>query len=207
MTGSRDRRIDDLIDQAAEFARPVMIHLRELVHQACPEVTETIKWGMPCFDYKGPYCNMAAFKKHCAFVFWKAKLMNDPKNYLGERAVDGGASMGQLGRITSLDDLPPDVVMLEFLTQGKLLNESGIKLPSSAKKKNEISVMPEEFEKGLNAHPAALAYFQDFSPSQKKEYIDWLQDAKTDSTRKKRIDTALEWISEGKIRNWKYLKK
>src|SRR5262245_31353620 len=142
--GKKDIRIDQYIDKAQPFARPVMLQLRKLIHQACPEVQETIKWGMPSFDYKGPYCNMASFKQHCVFGFWKGKLINDPDGYLGERAIDGGEAMGHLGRMTSLNDLPPDKVMLDFLLQAKKLNDEGVKVPAAPKKKKEELLMPEE---------------------------------------------------------------
>src|SRR5438874_9153330 len=112
---TKDNRIDAYIEKAQPFAKPILKHLRKLIHQACPEVQETIKWGMPSFDYKGPFVSMAAFKAHAVFGFWKARLLKDPHNYLGERAIDGGEAMGHLGRLTKLSDLPPDKVMLDFI--------------------------------------------------------------------------------------------
>ncbi len=205
--GKKDIRIDDYIDQAQEFAQPVLIHLRQLVHKACPDVQETIKWGMPSFDYKGPYCGMAAFKQHAVFGFWKAKLINDPEGYLKDRAADGGEAMYQMGRITSLNDLPPDKVILDFLAQAKKLNDEGIKLPAEPKKKKTELVMPEELVTALKKNRKALATYEAFSPSHKREYLEWIQEAKTEATRQKRISTAIEWMTEGKNKNWKYERK
>src|SRR3569832_1873326 len=101
----KDRRIDAYIEKAQPFAKPVLRHFRKLVHQACPDVEETVKWGMPSFYYKGLMVGMAAFKAHAVIGFWKGKLLNAPKNYLGERSADGGEAMGQFGRITNIDDL------------------------------------------------------------------------------------------------------
>src|SRR5262245_20022865 len=115
--GAKDPRIDAYIQKAPMFAKPVLTKLRKLVHQGCPGAVETIKWGMPAFDYKGPLCGMAAFKEHAVFGFWKGKLIKDPNNFLQERSVDGGAAMGNLGRVTGVKDLPPDNVIVDFVKQ------------------------------------------------------------------------------------------
>src|SRR4030095_1812648 len=124
----KSRRIDTYIAKAPDFARPVMKKLRSLVHKGCPGVTETIKWGMPSFEYKGPMFGFAAFKQHCVAGFWKSKLLDDPGKYLGERAAQGGEAMGNLGRMHSTKDLPPDRVILDFIRQAVQLNEDGIKV-------------------------------------------------------------------------------
>lgn len=191
------------IEHSAEFARPVLIHFRELVHRACPGVEEKIKWGFPHFDYKGVYTSMAAFREHCAFGFWKAKLMDDPHNILGEKEEK---AMGQLGRVRSLKDLPPDDILLTYLIQAKKLNDEGKKLTPkkpSEKEKKELLV-PDELQSALNGNLAAQVFFDRFTYSQRKEYIEWITEAKTEVTRNKRIATAVEWIAEGKTRNWKY---
>src|SRR6185295_289912 len=125
---TKDKRIDAYIAKAQPFAQPVLKKLRVLVHKACPGVTETIKWGMPSFEYKGPMFGMAAFKQHCVGGFWKSKLLDDPKGYLGERAAQGGDAMGNLGKMTSLKDLPPDHVMIRFVKAAAKLNDEGIKV-------------------------------------------------------------------------------
>jgi uncharacterized protein YdeI (YjbR/CyaY-like superfamily) len=201
-----DKRIDDYIGKSAEFARPILEHLRHLVHQANPDVKETIKWGFAFFDYKGPLCSMASFKQHCVFGFWKAKLLHDPEGYLSERANQGGDAMGNLGRITSLSDLPPDEILINFIKEASHFNEDGIKLPKSPKKDKGELVLPEMLVNGLKKNAAAQAVFDKFSTTNKREYVDWLNEAKTEETRALRLKTALEWIAEGKVRNWKYLR-
>src|ERR1041385_5014344 len=132
--GTKDRRVDAYIAKSQPFAKPILNHLRKLVHQGCPEVQETIKWGFASFDYKGPFCSMAAFKQHCVFGFWKSSLMKDPDGYLQERSARGGDAMGNFGRLTSLKDLPPDKVIIDLIRQAKKLNDDGVKLPARAKK-------------------------------------------------------------------------
>lgn len=201
-----DPRIDNYIEKAQPFAQPVMNKLREIIHKACPEVQETIKWGMPSFDYMGPICSFASFKNHCSFGFWKTSLLKNPEKYLQERSAQGGEAMGNLGKMTSVKDLPPARVLIDFIRQSMKLNEDGIKVE---KKKPETKVIPTppELKKALDKNTKARFYFDKFSPSQQKEYNVWIADAKSEATRNKRIADAIEWISVGKIRNWKYVKK
>src|SRR6187455_2457712 len=124
----KDDRIDEYIKKAQPFAQPVMVKLREIIHKACPEVVESIKWGMPSFEYKGPICHFASFKQHCVFGFWKTTLIKDPGDYLQERSAQGGEAMGNLGRMTSVKDLPPSKVLIDFIKQSMKLNEEGIKV-------------------------------------------------------------------------------
>lgn len=203
---ANDPRVDAYILKAQPFAKPVMKHLRKLIHQAVPEVQETIKWGMPSFDYKGPFVSFAAFKQHCVFGFWKSSLLNDPKGYLGERKAHGGEAMGNLGRIESLKDLPPDKAIIDFLKQAKKLNDDGVKVAPRKKKEAVELEIPDYFTKALKRNKIAAKHFEAFSASKKKDYVEWLTEAKTDATREKRLDTAMEWIAEGKPRHWKYQK-
>ncbi len=203
---TKDKRIDTYIAKSPLFAQPILTHMRILIHKACPEVIETIKWGMPFFDYKGPMFNFAAFKAHCVGGFWKAKLLKDEHNYLGERKNNGGEAMGHLGRMTALTDLPPDKVMLDFIKQHMKLNEAGVKIEKKPPTPKKL-VMPLVLRHALTKNKTAVVEFQKFSASQQREYADWIAGAKTDTTKQKRLATAIEWISEGKIRNWKYLKK
>jgi uncharacterized protein YdeI (YjbR/CyaY-like superfamily) len=205
--GKRDSKIDAYIEKCAPFAQPILEHLRELVHKACPEVEESVKWSMPFFDYKGPLCNMAAFKQHAVFGFWKGKLIKDTKGYLQDRAIDGGNSMGHLGRLTSIKDLPSDKVILDFIKQAKKLNDDGVKVASKPKPEIKELETPKDLIALLKTNKKAKATFDGFSYSNKKEYITWITEAKTEATRIKRLETAVEWMAEGKIRNWKYLKK
>jgi uncharacterized protein YdeI (YjbR/CyaY-like superfamily) len=204
----KDKRIDAYIEKAQPFAKPVLKHLRKLIHEGCPEMSETVKWGMPSFDYKGPFCSMAAFKQHAVFGFWKHKLINDPKNYLGEIKADGGEAMGNMGRITSLKDLPPDKIILGFIKQAVKLNDEGVKpekvVKNPATTKNTTA--PNDLMAALKKNKKAMTVWTDWTPGKKKEYVQWITEAKTDDTRASRIETAVEWIAEGKIRNWKYVK-
>ena len=204
--GKRSPKIDAYIAKSADFAKPILEHLRELVHKACPEVEETIKWGMPSFDYKGPFFSIASFKEHCGLGFWKAQLLKDPKGYITHRYNAGGEAMGNFGRVSSLKDLPPSKVILDFIKQAKKLNDDGVKLPAKPKTTKKEVVTPPFFTKALKTNKKAFATFNAFSPSQQREYIMWIVEAKTDATREKRLETALEWMAEGKIRNWKYVK-
>jgi len=204
---SRDPRVDEYISKAAPFAQPILDHLRELVHKANPDITETIKWGMPSFEYKGPCCGMASFKQHVAFSFWKYELIKDPKKHLQDYAAKGGSGMGNLGRIASLNDLPPDKVIIDFVKQAKKLNDEGVKVRQREKEPAKALAVPAYFLKAIKANKKAHKTFVEFSPSQKNEYIEWVTSAKTEKTREQRLATAVEWMSEGKRRHWKYEKK
>jgi uncharacterized protein YdeI (YjbR/CyaY-like superfamily) len=195
---------DAYIKAAAPFAQPILSHLRKLVHQACPDVEETIKWGFPHFDYKGIICNMAAFKNHCAFRFWKSAIMSDPNKVM--EVKDRGA-MGNFQKITSLSDLPSDKILIAYIKEAKKLNEDDIKLPARKKTTVKEVHVPAYFAKALKRNSDAWKNFEKFSYSNKKDYVEWIEEAKTETTEEKRIETAVEWISEGKTRNWKYMKK
>lgn len=201
--GKRDKRIDAYILKSADFAVPILTHLRELVHVACPEVEETVKWGFPHFDYKGVMCSMASFKQHCVFGFWKAALMKDKKLMANAKSE---TSMGHLGRIEALKDLPSDSVMIRYIKEAAKLNEAGIKLEKKAPVKKAL-VIPTYFTKALKTNKKAQTTFKTFSYSNQKDYVEWITEAKTDATREKRMAIALEWMAEGKVRNWKYMKK
>jgi uncharacterized protein YdeI (YjbR/CyaY-like superfamily) len=198
--GTRSERVDAYVAKSAEFARPILEHLREVVHSACPEVEEAFKWSFPCYLYKGMLCSMAAFKEHCSFGFWKNALILDKDGNEAER------SMGQFGRITRLSDLPPDEVLTGYIREAMRLNDAGIKAPNRAKPKvaREL-VVPDDLAAALAGHEAARATFERFSPSHKREYVEWITEAKTEATRVRRLGTAIEWLGEGKPRNWKYM--
>lgn len=204
---TKDKRVDAYIEKAQPFAQPVLKKMRELVHKACPDVTETIKWGMPHFEYKGPMFGMASFKQHCVGGFWKSKLLDDPKNLLGERKNNGGEAMGNLGCLTSVKDLPPDKALIGFIKQHMKLNDEGIKVEKKKPAVKKESVAPKELLTALSKNKKAQITYNNFPPSQKKEYNDWVADAKTESTKTKRIIEAVLWMSEGKPRLWKYIDK
>ena len=193
-----DPRIDAYIAKAAPFAQPILTRLRELVHRGCPEVVETIKWSTPAFDFHGPLAHMAAFKAHCVFGFWKGKLV-------AELASEAEA-MGQFGKIRALEDLPPDEVVMAWTRRAAELNASGVKLERPVKHAKPVLEMPEDLaaELAKKLHAKARATFEGFPPSHRREYLEWLADAKRPETRAKRLATTLEWLGEGKSRNWKY---
>lgn len=195
-----DKRIDDYIAQSEDFAKPILSHLRELVHEVCPYVQETIKWGFPHFEYKGLLCSMAAFKHHCAFGFWKAVLMKDAERL----KLNNKIAMGHSGKIKRLGELPPDRIIKRRIQEAMKLNEDDIKLPERKRieKKPEI-IVPESLKKELVKYRKASATFINLSPSHKKEYIEWINESKTIETRDGRILKTIEWLTEGKSRNEK----
>lgn len=194
-------RIDAYIDnKTADFAKPILRHLRGLIHKACPDVVETVKWSMPFFEYKGPLANMASFKEHCAFGFWKQSLMES------DAIPTEKTAMGTFGRITSLDDLPDDETMIALVKQAVKLNEDGVKVERKAPTTDKTLVVPEVLTTALEQNAKAGEHFNAFPYSKKKDYVDWITEAKTDATRDKRLATTIEWLAEGKARHWKYEK-
>ena len=201
----KEKRIDAYIAKSADFAKPILKHFRVLVHKTCPELEEKVKWGFPHFDYNGgPMCSMAAFKQHCAIGFWKAELMKNGKTLVANAKSE--AAMGHFGKVSSLKDLPSDKLIVAYIKEAMRLNEEGIKLPAkkaTEKEKKEL-VVPEDFSKLLSKNKKALKCFEEFSYSRRKDYLQWITGAKTEETRNKRMNTAVEWLSEGKDLNWRY---
>lgn len=199
--GKRDPRVDAYIDKSAPFAEPILKHLRKIVHAGCPDVEETIKWQFPHFDYKGIMCGMASFKEHCAFGFWKGSLIFGNKKAKEE-------AMGQFGRITSLADLPDEKTLLSYVRKAAELNEAGVKSPTRSKPKKKESVkVSDYFSSVVKKNAKARKTFEKFSPSNQRDYVDWVNDAKREETRKERLATTIKWLTEGKPRNWKYMPK
>jgi uncharacterized protein YdeI (YjbR/CyaY-like superfamily) len=190
----KDPRVDAYIAKAGEFAKPILNRIRKLVHQACPQVEETVKWNTPFFVHNGILVAMAAFKGHCAFVFWKRKLVFG-KNTPMVRPFP------PFGRLTSVADLPADKLLLGYLRKAVELNEAGIKKAPFPKRKVTV---PDYFQAALKKNKKALAVFEKMSPSHKGEYVDWIVDAKREETRAKRIQTTLKTLAQGKSLHWKY---
>jgi uncharacterized protein YdeI (YjbR/CyaY-like superfamily) len=196
---SRDPRIDAYIARQADFARPILEHLRRVVHEAAPEVEEAIKWSMPHFTYRGRlFAGMAAFKAHATFGLWQASAV------LGETGSEREA-MGQFGRLASLDDLPPEEELKAIIRRAAAQAEEGPKPRPKKAPKAELETPP-ELNVALDSNPAARATFDAFPPGCRREYVEWVAEAKRPETRDKRIAQAVEWMAEGKRRHWKYEK-
>lgn len=196
---STDPRLDSYIAGKAAFAQPILEHLRAAVHRAVPEVEETLRWSMPSFSYRGKIlCQMAAFKEHAAFGFWRGE----------EVAGEEGASdaMGQFGRLASVADLPDQATLDALIRKAAALVDSGAHAPRPVKDPKPALDMPEDLALALAASPAAQATFDAFPPSARRDYLEWVLDAKQPATRTKRISQAVEWMAEGKKRHWKYEK-
>jgi uncharacterized protein YdeI (YjbR/CyaY-like superfamily) len=201
MANKHDERVDAYIERQADFARPILQHLRSAVHSACPEAEETLKWSAPAFMYKGEIlAMMAGFKQHTAFNFSRGTQVT------GDTGAQEKA-MGQFGRMASLDDVPDPETFAALVRKAMALTDAGVKPPQ--KKKAEPTApaeTPVDLRSALDANPEAAATFDGFSPSCRREYVQWVTEAKQAATREKRIAQAVEWMAEGKKRNWKYEK-
>ena len=194
--GKRDPRVDAYIAKSADFARPILSHVRSLIHEACPDAVETMKWSVPHYEHKGILCGVAAFKQHCNIILWKGALI----------AGGGGRDeKGQIRNITSLEDLPDDATMKHLIQEAARLNEQGVK--ADPRRRNTVKkpvALPVELRKALKRNRRAATAFEKFPPSHKREYAEWIAEAKGADTRQRRAENAIEWIAEGKSRNWKY---
>jgi len=195
-----DPRIDAYIAKSADFARPLLAQVREVVHAACPQVEETLKWGMPSFTWRGKIlCGMAAFKQHMTLWFWEGRaIIGDDK---------GGEAMGQFGRITKKSELPGRRELAAYVKQAMARVEAGASLPPKKKPapKAELPV-PDDLTAALRKNAKARATFERFAPGYRRDYIEWIVEAKRDETRQRRVAQTVEWLAEGKTRNWKYMK-
>jgi hypothetical protein len=201
--GKKDPRVDAFIANAAPFAKPILKHLRALVHATVPEVTEEMKWSFPHFSYKGMFCGMSAFKEHASFGFWKHALVTERVSGLKGR---GEGAMGSLGRLGSLKDLPSDASLKKMIKAAAALNDEGVK-PAKRKvmlSKDRVLDIPSCFAAAVRKNKKAAATFAAFPYSCQKEYVQWVTEAKTAPTRDRRLATTVEWLAEGKRRNWKY---
>jgi uncharacterized protein YdeI (YjbR/CyaY-like superfamily) len=196
--GKKNPRVDEYIAKAPAFAKPILVEIRERVHAACPDVEETIKWRQPSFEYKGLMCGMAAFKEHCVFGYWKTPLV------LGA-AAEGANAMGYRDKITSVADLPSKSAFRAHVRKAMELNEAGITLERPVKERKPEIVVPADLAAAVKKNKKAQATFDQFSPSHRREYIEWVTEAKTDATRANRLQQTVEWLAEGKPRNWKYM--
>jgi uncharacterized protein YdeI (YjbR/CyaY-like superfamily) len=195
--GTKDPRVDAYISNAAPFAQPILVTIRETVHASCPDVEEAMKWSFPHFLYKGMLCSMASFKQHAAFGFWKGSLVTG-----GPRSAD---AMGHFGRLTKTSDLPSKKVLAGYIKKAALLNEQGVKEPRAKRKPApKAPSNPADLSAAFKKSKKAQAGFDALSPSHKREYLEWITEAKGAETRARRLAQAIEWMAEGKSRNWKY---
>jgi len=196
--GTRDPRVDAYIDESADFAQPILRHIREVVHAACPDVEETMKWSFPHFDYKGMFCSMAAFKEHCTMGFWHGEAV------VGDEARNGG--MGQFGRIRSVKDLPSKRVLTGYLKKAMALKDAGVKPKRASRPRKATPVeVPDDLTAALKRDKRAATTFEGFSPSHRREYVEWITEAKRMETRARRVAQTVAWLAEGKPRNWKHM--
>ena len=199
---TKDSRVDAYIAKSPEFAKPILTYLRGIIHQGCPEAVETIKWGSPTFEYHGIMVGIEAFKQHCTLGFWKAPLLILDGKPLSKEMESGA---GQFGKLTSIKDLPAKSKLLKLVKDAAALNKAGVNLERKPRVPPKPVEVPADLTKALQKSARARATFEAFPPSHKREYVQWIVEAKTDETRKRRVDTAIEWLSEGKPRNWKYM--
>jgi uncharacterized protein YdeI (YjbR/CyaY-like superfamily) len=195
----KNPEVDAYIAKSAEFARPILARLRALMHKTCPQIGETIKWGVPHFEYQGVVASMAAFKRHASFGFWKQKLMDDPAGFFP--AADDSSMGGR--KIRAMSELPSDAVLIRYIKAAVALNEQGVKLPRPAAKKAPVKP-PADLLAALKKNAKARATYEAFPPSKQREYVDWLTEARQEATRQKRLASAIEWMAQGKSRHWKY---
>lgn len=201
--GANDPRVDAYIAKSPAFARPILTHFRSTVHAARPDIVETIKWGAPMFEHHGIVCSMAAFKTHCRLGFWRMSQIQRPDGMTGHGIT------GWYPHVTSLKELPPKAVLLRLVKAAARLNEDGVKVrrpkrPASAPRALDV---PDGLLKALRSNRKALATFEAFSYTNRKDYVEWISEAKREETRASRIATAVEWLAEGKPRNWKYMSR
>jgi len=193
---TRDPRIDAYIAKAQPFARPILARFRKAMHAGCPGVTETLKWSVPAFEHHGMLGGMAAFKAHCIFGFWKAPLM--------KTVATRKDRIGRYGRLASIDAMPGEKALIAMVKEAAALNEAGVTLKRAPKLPKPAPKTPSYMLAAIRKNRKALAAYQAFSPSHKREYVEWIMDAKTDETRARRLQTAVQWMADGRSRNWKY---
>lgn len=202
--GKHSINVDEYIEKSPDFAKPILNYLREIIHEACPDAEEAIKWKFPTFMYKGKIlCSITAFKQYCSMGFW---LHQEMKTLQEIETTAEKSSMFSLGKITRLEDLPSPPQLKRAIKEAMELTDMGVKMKKAPPSKIEMEI-PDYFQSALDTQPKAKEIFEKASPSFRKEYIAWLTEAKTEATRNKRLEQSLEWIAEGKGRNWKYQKK
>lgn len=197
-------KFNQYILNSKDFAQPILIYIQSVVHKACPDVEEQIKWSFPNFVYKGKIlCSMASFKEHCAFGFWLASEMQDPDSIF-KNSKDENSAMGQFGKLKSVKDLPSEKILIKYIKQAMRLIEEGASLPKKPSKEIKPIEIPEIVKVAFKKELLAKKNFEKMSPSHQREYIEWIAEAKQESTKQRRVLQMMEWLKESKSRNWKY---
>ncbi|MEM9410128.1 MAG: YdeI/OmpD-associated family protein [Planctomycetota bacterium] len=196
-----DPRVDQYIENSPEYAQPILSKIRKAFHKGCPEVEEAIKWGCPHFLHHGMLGGMASFKKHVSFGFWRSKELEDPEE-LFETGTGKKASMCN-AHVHNLKELPTQKVLVDYVRRATILNQTSPS-PKKASTKKISTEIPTDLADALKKNTKAKKTFESFAPSHKRDYIEWINEAKRKATREKRLATTIEWLSEGRRRNWKY---
>ena len=201
----KNLKVDDYILKSASFSQPILYKMRAIIEEAETHIEETIKWGFPCFTFQNKIiCSFSAYKNHCVFRFWQGSSLEDSDGIL---AKVGETEMGELSKIKNLEDLPNSEVLIKYICEAiELSKKKSIKTIAS-EKKITIDLKSADLPEIFSSFPIHAEKFDSFSPSHRKEYISWIFEAKTEETKLKRIKTMMEWLLEGKSRNWKYEKK
>ncbi|MCD0472277.1 YdeI family protein [Flavobacterium sp. JAS] len=198
-------KVDEYIAKSEDFAKPILEYLRQIIHETCPDAAEDIKWGTPHYAYKGDHlCMIAGFKNHCSFSLYKAEFI---KNKEIAESVKAGKKFGYMDKLKSVSELPSKNILISLIKEAMTINEQGIKKEKTVSDKPKVIETPEYLVEALNANKKAKEVWESKSDSYRKDYLVWIIDAKTDTTRQKRIEQSLEWIAEGKGRFWQYEKK
>jgi len=201
----KNPKVDAYILNAAPFAQPILNELRATLEIAEPKLEETIKWGFPCFTFQSKLiCSFSAYKNHCVFRFWQGSNLEDAAGIL---AKVGETEMGELSKIKNLEDLPNSEILINYIREAIDLSKKKSTKTIASEKKITIDLKSADLPEIFSSFPKQAEKFDAFPPSLRKEYLSWITEAKTDATRIKRIETMMEWILDGKSRNWKYEKK
>ncbi|HET8690544.1 MAG TPA: YdeI/OmpD-associated family protein [Steroidobacteraceae bacterium] len=200
----RNPAVDAYIAKAAPFAQPILKHIRKLMHKGSPRLEETIKWGVPTFERQGIVAMMAAFKKHVAFGFWSEKLIRERLGGDADRVFPRDAKLGMGGRrYLRKEELPADIVILRAVKLAVALNEAGVR-PKRALSRKPPPKAPPDLAAALRKNAKARATFERLTPGKKREYVDWLLEAKRPETRARRLAEATRLLAAGRERYWKY---
>ena len=196
--------VDAYIAKSADFAQPILRHVRKLMHKGCPRIEETIKWGVPAFEREGIVAMMAAFKGHVAFGFWSEKLIREKLGREAERVFPKDAKLGMGGRrYLSRAELPPDAAILRAVKMAVALNESGER-PVRVRKRKPPPKAPRHLTAALKKNAKARTTWSRLTPGQQREYVEWLAEARREETRARRLAETLALLAAGKTRHWKY---